>query len=181
MVVVVLIEATTINRFSRTRRGRSLISDSQRIVSRSGASRTNSSAASTRSHSRKNSNASTERNDLVVRIGLGQEQNKPLQLSKAFREKVGRRLGIKIPKEASWWTDYHISWIGFTTKQMDKKVARAASLYEFCNKMNEHSAGRVIRMHLVLLSPEKVPDRITAHWPKWALDKNGEVPWIDSR
>jgi hypothetical protein len=50
-----------------------------------------------------------ERN-LLVRAALGQEG--PLHLSERFRNQVKQALGLEsIPEDASWATDYHISWL----------------------------------------------------------------------
>lgn len=51
-----------------------------------------------------------ERNFLVREI-LGHEQEKPLQLTKHFRDKISEKLGIRVPEDAWWATDYHINWL----------------------------------------------------------------------
>jgi hypothetical protein len=51
-----------------------------------------------------------ERN-LLIRAVLSNEE--PPQLSSSFRTQVTDALGLPelIPADASWWTDYHISWL----------------------------------------------------------------------
>jgi hypothetical protein len=50
-----------------------------------------------------------ERN-LLVRAILGHDRE-PLHLTKNFRESLSDQLGIPVPEDAWWATDYHISWL----------------------------------------------------------------------
>lgn len=51
-----------------------------------------------------------ERN-LLIRDILGHSVEQALPITASFRKRVGKALGIEVPADAWWATDYHLNWI----------------------------------------------------------------------
>ncbi|HTR17094.1 MAG TPA: hypothetical protein VMI52_08690, partial [Acetobacteraceae bacterium] len=66
----------------------------------------------------------------------------------------------------------------FGNPQIASKIDRLNLLHDFYEELAASGSDRVVRFHLLLLSPKK-PQNLERLWPNWApKNKESEIPWI---
>jgi len=112
-----------------------------------------------------------ERN-LLIRAALGRNAERP-PLSDSFCGKVASRLGVPVPSEAWWATDYHISWIAGALCVYAKGIEDALTPQQNLSHLMEDGVLR----HLVEGNQEDIDLVVVAGEHLMLIEAKGYGAW----